>query len=167
MQHDKKILIALGVFIVIAGILFSKYQHNEDLLIVEPTGNPQQPMLPQPVSSCGITILNPLPYTKINIPITVEAIVDNSKATTCRWTVFEAQAGTVLVKTASGVDVGKGILMTDDNWMTTDPVLFEASITFTQPVPSGENLVFIITEDDPSGGAEGTAEVVSISVVTQ
>ena len=165
MQQKKwfvPVTIILLLLILVIGA-FSKDRRKQDIPSI-PT--PPVVVTPQPVSGCGLTVLNPLPYTKISLPITLEAVVANNPASSCRWTVFEAQAGTVLVKNALGESVGSGILQTTSEWMTNDPVTYTAPITFTAPISSGENLFFIIVEDDPSGGEAGVPDEIHISVET-
>ena len=109
---------------------------------------PYTDKIPTSAASCdALSQITPLPGAKVTSPLTVTVTVDNTK--NCKWTVFEAQAGTVILKDDTGQTLGNGILQTTEDWMTEKPVTYTATFTFTKPTT--HDLTLIITEEDPSG----------------
>ncbi len=122
---------------------------------------------PQQVAAemCGLTITSPLPATTVTFPLTIQAVVDNTQAGTlgCSWTVFEAQAGTVTVKDQNGAILGTGILSTTNDWMTTAPTPYTATITsLTNPTYTGP-LSLVFNEENP--GDLPNPDSLTVSVV--
>lgn len=101
----------------------------------------------------NLTIAEPQAGESISFPFTVTGAVDNRKNKECSWGVFEAQAGTIVVKDENGEIVGTGILETKGEWMTEGPVQVEGTVTATKPTTS-KTLNLIVTEEDPSGLGE-------------
>jgi hypothetical protein len=136
----------------------------------EPTEQPTKPTEPKRVAinwtGCepkSIDIIEPELGGEVSFPFILKVIVDNSKYPNCRWTVFEAQAGSVVVKGQDGTVVGRGILQTEEDWMTNGPVSFEAKVEALPTMNPGGRLTVEITEDDPSG--EKVPQTVSFPVV--
>ena len=101
----------------------------------------------------NLTLSVPEPGQKVTFPLTVVGAVDNRKNTDCNWGVFEAQAGTLVVKDEQGEVVASGILTAKGEWMTEGPIQVEGIVSATQPI-TGNTLTLIATEDDPSGLGE-------------
>jgi polyisoprenoid-binding protein YceI len=130
---------------------------------------PAQPVREITMTGCSpkaLMISEPSANAAITFPFTVKATVDNGSNPACRWTVFEAQAASMEVKTASGEIVGRGLLTTSGDWMTTATTTFEGTIQIApsaSATPSGE-LTLILTEDDPSGMKTPQTITVPLSV---
>lgn len=102
---------------------------------------------PTPEKCSAIKIVSPEKNSKITSPLLVKVIINNTEE--CRWTVFEAQAGTVKIKDASGKELGQGVLKTTEEWTTDKPVNYEGEITFSKPASATG--IIEITEENPSG----------------
>lgn len=118
-------------------------------------------------AGCGaeyLSVETPVAGGAVSQTIEVKATVDNRKATPqCSWTVFEAQAGVVQIRDAQGAVLGQGMLTTQDDWMTSEPVHYTGSVVLSA-TPSG-NVTLVVTEENPSG--EGTPDSVTLPLVAQ
>lgn len=103
----------------------------------------------------ALTNITPQSETKITSPLTVNVTVDNTKS--CKWTVFEAQAGILTLKDSTGEILGSGTLTTSSEWMTEQPVVYTGIIEFTEPAT--DDVTLIITEEDPSGQGAKTVSI--------
>ena len=105
--------------------------------------------------SCGFTLISPKEGDTVGLEFMVEGIVDNTKIQErgCGWTVFEAQAGIVHIYDSTGFSVGSALLTTSQDWMTPNPVNYEAKIKIDLN-PSDEKLLMVIEEDDTSGSGQ-------------
>ena len=114
----------------------------------------QQLIKKTPDNDCGIfgiKILEPAPTTIVSFPIIVTAEVNNRDVPeNCRWTVFEAQAGSVTLADSSGTVISTGVLKTLDDWMTDGPVVYKASLNLANG-PKTKDLMVTINEEKPSG----------------
>ena len=139
------------VFGVLIGYYLG-YDHGWEKYIQTPYSHQQTSI----TSICdALTKLSPRSGTKITSPLTVSVTVDNTKS--CKWTVFEAQAGTLTVKDSNGEILGKGILTTTGEWMTEQPVVYTGTVEFTKPATNDVTLV--IEEEDPSGEGSQTVSI--------
>lgn len=114
----------------------------------------QTPSSKTPPVCDALTNISPKSGDKVTSPITVTVTIDNTK--TCKWTVFEAQAGTMEVKDTNGQILGTGTLTTTSEWMTDQPVEYTGTISLSG-TPATNDIVLTIKEDDPSG--QGSQEV--------
>lgn len=103
----------------------------------------------------ALSNITPRSGTKITSPLTVTVTVDNTKS--CKWTVFEAQAGTLTIKDSNGKALGTGILTTTGEWMTEQPVTYTGTIEFSEPAT--DDVTLVITEEDPSGEGGQTVSI--------
>jgi hypothetical protein len=115
--------------------------------------------------ACGLIVSTPLSKTTVAFPLTVKTVVDNTQMDIlgCAWSVFEAQAGFVEVIDGDGNVVGGGTLTTDEDWMTTGPVRYDAELKLTK-TPSTKTLDLVFTEENPSG--EGIPDTFVLPVKT-
>lgn len=101
-------------------------------------------------SHCGLTINSPLTGSTVTFPLTINAMVDNTAATTlgCSWGVFEANAGSVVIKDTNGNVLAQSYLATTANWMTVNPTVYNATIpSLSNPSYTGA-LTIMFTEDN-------------------
>lgn len=156
-SQKKKIMIMVVVALVLALAFYAVPRDNK---VEAPTSALVR-------TGCGadhLTVTSPVSGSVVGQAIAVEAVVDNRDANTdCSWTVFEAQAGTIEVRDAQGAVLGQGLLTTEEEWMTSEPVRYTGSVALTA-APSGD-LTIVITEENPSG--EGTPDTVAIPLVSQ
>ena len=133
-------ILTLGV--IVLGVYMIKQQQA----IAPVTEQPQTT-----ASLCGLTVTNPTVGATVTLPLTINAIVDNTQAATlgCSWTVFEAQAGTVTVKDAQGNVLATGVMTTTSNWMTTAPTPYTATITSLSNSSYTGPLSLIFDEENP------------------
>lgn len=114
----------------------------------------QQLVKRTPDDNCGnlgIKILEPSSTTIVSFPIIVTAEVNNKDAgENCRWTVFEAQAGSVSLTDSEGTLVSNGVLRTLDDWMSDGPVVYKAVLNLDKG-PKSKNMTVTINEEKPSG----------------
>lgn len=119
-----------------------------------PSTEPNQPT--ESSARCtpaNLTINQPTPGFKVAFPLTVAGVVNNSSNKDCSWTLFEGQAGHIVVKDETGAIVGEGPLTTMGDWMTDGPVQVQGRIELSAQ-PSGHVLTLMVTEEDPSGQSD-------------
>ncbi len=152
-------LIILGLFIVVLVISRNlQTKTKETPILVNDT--------PQQTSNCGLLTTAPGPNETVGQNFPFSVIIDNSNRETlgCSWTVFEAQAGVVYVKDISDKDIADPTpLTTTMEWMTTEPVIYNANIQIKNNYRGKANLV--IKEDDPSG--EKIPKIVTIPITVE
>jgi hypothetical protein len=96
---------------------------------------------------CALHYISPIHSSHVTNPFTIEVIVDNSQDS-CRWGVFEGEAGSVELYDEYGKLQDKGILTTTSDWMTDSPTTYRASLSeFTHKGKS--KLLF--KENNPKG----------------
>ncbi len=157
---SKTISISLIIVLIAVGLIWfvsSRQQANPDTLGIGTITTTSK--------RCGLTVSSPLSNTAVTAPVAVTAIVNNSNPQGCTWTVFEAQAGSVALIDSSGNTIGTSVLSTSDDWMTSGPVPYTASITPTRALISGEALSLVFTEEDVSG--MGNVDTLSVPLVAQ
>lgn len=129
---------------------------------------------------CGLIITFPAIGATTSFPLTLKGIIDNRNVAEpqCRWTVFEAQAGTARVfaninnsgwkevgywnDDPSGAIAGPVPVMTIGDWMTENPVGATASLMLDPKVgriSAGTAMKIVINEEDPSGKGSSILEV--------
>lgn len=152
-KHFSPFLLYFLWFIV--GLLlgyYLGYDHGWEKSLQTPYSNQQTSIAP----TCdALTKITPQSGQKITSPLTVSVTVDNTKS--CKWTVFEAQAGTIMLKDSNNHTIGSGILTTSEEWMTDTPVTYTGTISFTKPTT--DDVTLIITEEDPSGKGSQTVTI--------
>src|SRR6185503_3778654 len=95
----------------------------------------------------ALSNISPQSGAKVSSPLVVTMTVNNTKS--CKWTVFEAQAGIAELKDSTGQKIGTATLTTTQDWMTDQPVVYTGTIEFTTN-PASSDLTLTITEEDPS-----------------
>lgn len=165
----KKIIIifavlALGIVILLGGARY--FMHEKTPLAPTPSSGPtptlttEQPVTTKSTPPCtAITIKNPKDNDKLGTTLIVKVIVDNTGQ--CHWTVFEAQAGTVVITDGLGKIIGKGILTTQEEWTKATPTTYTATITLSKASTSGGTLT--ITEENPSGKPNAQKYTIPVS----
>lgn len=139
----KQLLLYLVWFIV--GILLGYYL-GYDLGFEKNSSATPQPTIT--ITCNALTNISPQAGDKVASPLTVTITVDNRQS--CKWTVFEAQAGTFTLKDTTGQTIGSGTLTTTEDWMTENPVVYTGTTEFIN-TPASSELTLTITEEDPSG----------------
>lgn len=155
----KKLIYVLVVIVFILGGFLSFRAKKA----VAPVTEKKPPLVVTPAHGCGIDVNSPLPNAKVAFPLRVT--ITTTAGQPCGWTLFEGQAGTVVVKTASGTIVANSVLATQGDWMTTAPVTSSAMLALNQVLPAGTPLFITLTEDSPSG--EGTPDSLVVPVTLQ
>lgn len=107
-----------------------------------------------PETACGLTIIDPLPSTKVSFPFTVSGIVNNTKYKElgCSWGVFEAVAGTIQVKDETGKVISNDAPFTTNNqdWMTDPSSVYTGTLLLEDPGFKGKATIHF-TEDNSAG----------------
>ncbi|MEP7162836.1 MAG: Gmad2 immunoglobulin-like domain-containing protein [Candidatus Moraniibacteriota bacterium] len=163
----KKVFLGAAVLLILlgVGIFFSRQKTNEEVgCTMEaklcPDGSsvgrsgPKCEFAPCPtpqaaINNEAIRIFEPLPNTLIQSPIILRGEARGS------W-YFEASFPVSLVD-ARGKELARMPVSAQGEWMTTNLVPFEASLSFPKPDTSTGELVF--KKDNPSGLPENDAEV--------
>lgn len=102
--------------------------------------------------------------SKVSFPLRVTGIV-HPKYNTGRWTVFEANAGSVVVKDAAGNALTSAVpLSLSGEWMNTDPKPFSVTIPALTANVAKDMLVDIVFTDDNPAGDEGTQHTCVLTV---
>lgn len=152
--HSRKYFLIYFLWFVLGLLLgyYLGYDHGWEKYIQSPYSHKQTTISP----ICdALTNITPQSGTKITSPFTVSVTVDNTKS--CKWTVFEAQAGTLTLKDADGQTLGTGLLTTTGEWMTEQPVTYRGMIEFSEPAT--DDVTLVITEEDPSGEGGQTVSI--------
>ncbi len=137
----RSVIFYLCILLIIGGVL---------LIIMQKKTVKNQAAAPITKTCSNFIVVTPKQGQKITSPMTISAIVDNTKSKSCHWTVFEAQAGTMQLTDSKGETIGKGMLTTTSEWMTDKAVTYSGTITLTKP-PAGSEITLTITEEVPSG----------------
>lgn len=115
-----------------------------------------QPAKPQLSDICNaLTKITPHEGETVTSPLTVSITIDNRRS--CKWTVFEAMAGSVTLKDGNDQIMGTAVLTTTDEWMTDKPVTYTGTLEF--PSPPTSELQLVILEEDPSGEGSQTVTI--------
>ncbi len=132
---------------------------------IKPTDLPNVKVTRTPDINCnnkGFVVQSPSLDLGTGFPIHVEGVVDNRDVGSCRWTVFEGQAGKVEVFDKENNLISEGVLKTVEDWMTDEPRNYKAVLNL-QKAPVSKDLRIIITEEDPSG--EGLGERIEFPAI--
>lgn len=122
-----------------------------------PTPTPTQNVTVVPNGTCGLTIFSHSVNSRVNFPLMISGVVDNTNMNTleCSWLMFEGQAGSAQLYYKSPLDgwkpIGAQIPVPVQNWMSTKTTFM---VTFTNPIidlVSGTELKVVFTEDNASG----------------
>lgn len=157
----KAILVVIVVAIVAALVIpFLRFTPLEPEVAPSPT---PQPTITKAAPCKAIDVKSPFPNQKITPPkLTVTVVINNSNPA-CRWTVFEAQAGTLELQDENQNTIATGTLSTTQDWMTVKPVTYQGTISFDAINTQRADL--IITEENPSGG--DNPQTISIPLLAQ
>lgn len=152
----KQLFVCLVLFV--AGLVLGYYLgYDHGFEKVDKT-NSQQPTT---VVTCdALTNISPKPEEKVTSPLTITVTVDNTKS--CKWAVFEAQAGVALLSDSTGRKIGSTTLTTTEDWMTEQPVVYTGTIEFTQTPASNKLLLEIFEERTSDLAAEENGQSISI-----
>lgn len=153
MKHLKTIAIFIIAALIIAGGVWyilgytgSQKNQTQGTDIVEHYNS-------VPQTACGLTVIEPLPSTKVSFPLSVSGIVNNTKAKElgCSWGVFEAVAGVIQVKDENGKVISSDTPFTtnNQNWMTDPSSVYTGTITLEEDYKGKATIHF--TEDNSSG----------------
>ena len=112
----------------------------------------------------AISIQQPVLGATVKMPFDVKVEIHNAAHPNCRWTMFEGQAGSLILQDDKGTILGRGILATQEDWMTDEKVGFEGSVHATPGMTVQGNLTLVISEEDPSGEKESQAVMIPLTV---
>lgn len=152
--HSKKHFLIYFLWFILGLLLgyYLGYDHGWERYIQFPYSHQQTTVTP----ICdALTEIQPSSGAKITSPLHVSVTIDNTKS--CKWTVFEAQAGALTVKDSTGEILGTGILTTNSEWMTEQPVVYTGTVEFIEP--STDDVTLVITEEDPRGESGQTVSI--------
>ncbi len=108
---------------------------------------------------CGLLVTSHSPNEKVNFPITIKGVVDNSdrQSKGCAWQMFEGQAGVAQLyfkdTNSEWQKLGALTPVPVENWMSTS-TLFSVGLNFNNEgigLPAGTLLKVIFTEENASG----------------
>ncbi len=138
------IIIVVLILLICGLYIFRRVNLNESISTIPSP-------IPSPIKAqcTAVTLLSPQENQKVSSPLAITVTVDNRNKD-CRWTVFEAQAGTLRLLDESKTVIGEGVLTTSGDWMTNEPVMYNGIITFEKS-PVGKKLELQIIEENPSG----------------
>lgn len=143
----KKILplIIVMIIVIVTGLYLSRKVNLNNTVTSVPSPLPS----PTAAQCTALRLDSPQVNEEVSSPLSVTVTVDNRNKD-CRWTVFEAQAGTLQLLDEDKTVIGKGVLTTSDDWMTSEPVTYNGTITFDR-APTGKKLELQVIEENPSG----------------
>lgn len=138
-------IIVFILILLVGGLYLFRNVTVNDTIVAVPSPLPS----PTKTACTALTLNSPQANQKISSPLRVTVTVDNRNKD-CRWTVFEAQAGTLQLLDEDKTVIGKGVLTTSEDWMTNEPVTYNGEITFDK-APTGKKLELHVIEENPSG----------------
>lgn len=138
------VIVAMISFVVGPGLRTVQTPPPEPATPAEPTGTTAQPALTD-----NIHIASPLPDSAVTSPLDVRGEARGM------W-FFEASFPVRLLD-GNGNEIARTAAKTGGNWMTTDFVPFDATLTFAAPSTASGTLV--LKRDNPSGEPANDAEV--------
>lgn len=154
MKHIKTITIFVIAALIIAGGIWYILGYNGSQKGQTSNGDVVEHYNTLPETACGLTIIDPLPNTKVSFPFTVSGIVNNTKAKElgCSWGVFEAVAGVIQVKDETGKVISSDtpFKTNNQNWMTDPSSLYTGTLTLEDPGFKGKATIHF-TEDNSAG----------------
>lgn len=161
MKNSQKNILLIIVLMVIVGVMIAfgvfDPKKKTDPTTSIPTPTPTQNVTVVPNGTCGLTILSHSVNSRVNFPLTISGVVDNTNMNTlgCSWLMFEGQAGSARLYYKSPAEgwkpIGAQIPVPVQNWMSTKTTFM---VTFTNPIidlVSGTELKVVFTEDNASG----------------
>ncbi|WP_346882813.1 hypothetical protein [uncultured Algibacter sp.] len=95
-------------------------------------------------------------HDKLTSPVLIEV---NSQG---MWMASEGVLGFVELVDEKGHELARGILTTNENWMTNDPVTFSTELTFN--VENNKKGTLIVHKDPGSGDGAETGETLSFKI---
>lgn len=95
----------------------------------------------------GLVVQSPKFGAELTSPVAVTGYVNGEG-----WIGFEGQVGTVALLDEKNEQIGLGILTAKGEWMTIDPIYFEAQFTY-QKITDGSGIL-IFRNENPSGLSE-------------
>ncbi len=103
------------------------------------------------VACQGIEIASPAANSQVTFPLTITGTV-HPAGNSGPWTVFEANAGSVVVKDSTGAikSTPKALPIYVD-WMNSNPKPFSVTIPALTGTPATNALTLFFSDDDPSG----------------
>lgn len=157
---NKTIVIAFVFFIVLGGCLYGAFLFSAPKVSLDPTPIPQEDDAikgTQEYYTDMIVLDSPLAYTTVNNPLLITGQARGS------W-FFEASFPVYLLD-SHGNMLGQGVAQAQGDWMTTDFVPFETTITFiADPQIVGDPGTLILQKDNPSGLHEDS-EAVRVPII--
>lgn len=139
-----KYILIFGIFLcVVLGGIVIWMKHP-----VQPNTTGKLATTPTPTCQ-PLTVITPKSGEKATSPLSISIIVDNTACPSSHWTVWEAQAGTAVLKDNKGKVLGTAVLKTNDDWTLQKPTPYNAVIQYNEE--SGSHLELVIQEENPSG----------------
>lgn len=139
------------VLIIILGIFWIR-SSSVQAPTIDPIIPPPSDTTPPPTIACqGIQINTPIAGAQVTFPLTITGIV-HPTGNSGPWIVFEANAGSVVVKDSTGAikSTPKALPIYVD-WMNSNPKPFSVTIPALTGTPATNNLTLFFNDDDPSG----------------
>lgn len=151
-------LILIGI-LIIAGLFFYYQINKAKVNTITPVDNS--------VSKCGLKVTSLTPNEKVNFPLTISGVVDNSNAKNlgCSWQMFEGQAGVAkLYFYNNGVwnIINSGVPIEVIDWMATT-TNFSFVLDENVSVSSDSLMKVTFVEENPSG--QGLADTLEIPII--
>jgi|GEM_PF-3379627 len=108
------------------------------------------------MSSClGLAITAPTTLENLSFPLEVSGFI-HPTSNAQDWTVFEGEAGHVVVKDMQDILLAGPVIMSlSIDWMNADPKPFSIMIPSLSVIPSDMNAQLIFADNNPAGPDEG------------
>ncbi len=117
-------------------------------------------VISEPTEHCGFTVTDPLPNSKVNLPLVIKGTVDNTDHENkgCSWQMFEGQAGSAQLyaydidgKGTGWKPIGQAVPTTVADWMT-ETTTFSITISNDQiGLAESTKMKIVFTEEDAAG----------------
>ncbi len=156
-------LVLIIIAILIIGGLFLYYQNNNQSKV-------NNNVVDNFLSKCGFKVTSITPNEKVNFPLIVKGVIDNSNAKTlgCSWQMFEGEAGVAQLyfnNNQSWNPIGVGVPINVADWMTTSTT-FSVLLNFNNDgigLSTGTLMKITFTEENPSG--QGITDSIDLPII--
>ncbi len=112
----------------------------------------------------GLAIAQPTTLENLSFPLEVSGFI-HPTSNPQDWTVFEGEAGHVVIKdTQDNILAGPVIMTLSVDWMNGDPKPFSLVVPALSSIPAGMNAQLIFTDNNPAGPDEGQSHTCMLPI---
>lgn len=147
--YMKKIYLYIGIVVLLLTVFIV-------FLVKDPLINTNADKIKTETISCnGIEVTAPAPGSTVTFPLTIFGTIHpmGNIGTPRPWGVFEAEAGTVVVKNQDGEVISSPVLMSlTGDWMNTDPKPFSVIVPALTTIPDDSSVSIYFGDNNAEDG---------------